>query len=383
VRSHSNRIRFDFPTVDYRPSNGTFLVDARHHVYPGKKSGQYMFKDRDKALAKAEEIAAFVADTQITAPNLPSSVLAKLESLGVCPYEILNRALAAHNSTAQITLLGQAHTEFLQFKESENIEPRSKRSVIKRVNHFVVHFRENTPLSAITLKQVEGYLNLTTSPGNFNTWRQHINAFYNFCVKKHRWISENPVDRIPFKKVRLEVETFSPPQIESLLRATYVLQAREGEMMRLYVVLGVFAGLRPEEAQRLRWEDINFEDECVVISKMRSKTSRPRVIPFEPNFKSWLNTIPRGSIGGVYNQKNHRNQFDRLLVAAGMKKSDWIQDGLRHTYGSARWLIDKDMYRLARHMGNSERVCIDHYLSTSMTKATAQALFAITPPADA
>ena len=273
-KTHPNRIRFDFPTVDYRPATDNYWVDARQHEYPGKKSGEYLLRDRDKALAKAEEIAALVADTQITTPNLPSSVLAKLESLGVCPYEILNRALAAHTSTAQITLLGQAHAEFLQFKESENIEPRSKLSVIKRVNHFVAHFGENTPLSAITLKQVEGYLNLTTSPGNFNTWRQHINAFYNFCVKKHRWIPENPVDRIPFKKVRLEVETFSPPQIESLLRATYVLQAREGEMMRLYVVLGVFAGLRPEEAQRLRWEDINFEDECVVISKMRSKTRR-------------------------------------------------------------------------------------------------------------
>jgi hypothetical protein len=110
-------------------------------------------RDRDKALAKAEEIAALVADTQITAPNLPSSVLAKLESLGVCPYEILKRALAAHSSTAQITLLGQAHTESLQFKESENIEPRSKRSVIKRVNHFVAHFVETTPRSAITCRR--------------------------------------------------------------------------------------------------------------------------------------------------------------------------------------------------------------------------------------
>jgi len=304
-----NRIRADFPTVDYLPATENFWIDARQFDYPGKKSGQYKFKDRYKALAKAEEIAALVADTQIIAPNLPSSVLAKLESLGVCPYEILNRALAAHSSTAQITLLGQAHTEFLQFKESENIEPRSKRSVIKRINHFVAHFGENTPLSAITLKQVEGYLNLTASAGNFNTWRQHVNAFYNFCVKKHRWISENPVDRIPFKKVRLEVETFSPPQIENLLHATYVLQAREGEMMRLYVVLGVFAGLRPEEAQRLRWEDINFEDECIVISKMRSKTSRPRVIPFEPNFKAWLNTITRGSTGPLGPLRSTSSEF--------------------------------------------------------------------------
>ena len=30
--------------------------------------------------------------------------------------------------------------------------------------------------------------------------------------------------------------------------------------------------------------------------------------------------------------------------------------------------------------GDSERVCVDHYLSTSMTKATAEALFAIMPP---
>jgi integrase/recombinase XerD len=359
------------------------LVDARQHDYPGKKSGQYMFKDRAKALAKAEEIATLVADTQSTVRNLPSSVLAKLEALGVCPYEILNRALAAHSDTSQIMLLGQAHTEFVRFKQSETIESRSKKSVIKRVNHFVSHFGENTPLNAISLKQLEGYLALTTSPGNFNTWRQHLNTFYNFCVKKHRWIPENPIDRIPFKKVRLEVETFSPWQITNLLRATFILPERESAMMRLYIILGVFAGLRPEEAQRLRWEDINAEDECIVISKMRSKTSRPRIIPFEANFKAWLNTIPRGMSGGVYNQKNHRNQFNRLLSAAGMRKSDWIQDGLRHTYGSARWLLDKDMYQLARQMGNSERVCVDHYLSTSMTKLTAQELFAIMPPTDA
>jgi hypothetical protein len=73
-----NRIRADFPTVDYLPATENFWIDARQFDYPGKKSGQYKFKDRDKALAKAEEIAALVADTQSTAPNLPSSVLAKL-----------------------------------------------------------------------------------------------------------------------------------------------------------------------------------------------------------------------------------------------------------------------------------------------------------------
>ncbi|MEI6872159.1 MAG: tyrosine-type recombinase/integrase, partial [Verrucomicrobiota bacterium] len=294
---------------------------------------------------------------------------------------ILENALAAHRSTARPTPLGEAHAEFVRFKESENIEFRTKRSVLKRINHFVGFFGEATPLPTINLKQVEDYLNITTSAGNFNTWRQHVNTFFNFCVKKHRWIQENPIDRIPLKKIRVDVETFGAPQIENLLRATYTLEDPEGAMMRLYVILGVFAGLRPEEAQRLRWEDINFEDDCIVISKMRSKTSRPRSIPFEPNFKKWLNTIPRENIGPVYNQKNHRNQFNRLMDAAGLEKSDWIQDGLRHTYGSARWLLDKDMYRLARQMGNSERVCIDHYLSTSMTKAAAQAIFAIQPPA--
>lgn len=94
--STPNRIRFDFPTVDYRPSTDTFLVDARQHDYPGKKSGQYKFKDRTKALERAEAIAALVADTVSIGSNLPSNVLAKLESIGICPYEILNKALASH-----------------------------------------------------------------------------------------------------------------------------------------------------------------------------------------------------------------------------------------------------------------------------------------------
>lgn len=59
----------------------------------------------------------------------------------------------------------------------------------------------------------------------------------------------------------------------------------------------------------------------------------------------------------------------------------WIQDGLRHTYGSARWLLDKDLAKLAKDMGNSPDVCSEYYLSTDMSKEMARAIFAIMPPA--
>jgi hypothetical protein len=52
-KSHPNRIRFDFPAVDYRSSTDNYWVDARQHEYPGKKSGEYLLRDRDKAFARA------------------------------------------------------------------------------------------------------------------------------------------------------------------------------------------------------------------------------------------------------------------------------------------------------------------------------------------
>jgi len=378
-----NRIRFEFPTVDYLPELGTFLVDARAQQYPGKKSGKYKIKDREKALAKADEIAALVGDTQTTtSQHIPSELIAECKARGLCHFELIRKGIAAYDDTTQKTLLGEAHAEFVRFKESSNLDPRSIRSVIKRINHFVAHFGAATPLPSISLKQLEEYLNLTRSAGNFNTWRQHVNTFLNFCVKKHRWISENAISRIAQKPTCIDVEIFTVPQIEKLLRATYTLDAAKSPMMRLYVILGVFAGLRPFEAERLLWEDICFEDECINISKKRTKTKRPRSIPFDSTFKAWLATIPRGTSGPVYNQKNHRNQLYQLRDAAQMSRDAWIQDGLRHTYGSARWLLDKDLDKLARHMGNSPNICVGYYLSTAMSKETARAIFAIMPPAE-
>ena len=372
--STSTRIRHEYPPVDYRPSADNYWIDARAKAYQGKTTGQYTFRDRHKALAKAEEIAALVADTQATtSQHIPSELIAECKARGLCHFELIRKGIAAYDNATHTTLLQEAHTEFVRFKETGNIEFRSIRSVLKRINHFIAHFGPATPLHSITLKQVEDYLHLTDSAGNFNTWRQHLNTLFNFCVKKHRWISDNPISRIAPKPTRIDVATFNAFQIENLLRATYTLNGTEGAMMRLYVILGVFAGLRPEEAQRLLWEDISFEDSCIVISKMRTKTKRPRSIPFNPSFKAWLDTIPQKNTGPVYNQKNHRNQFDRLLGAARVTRAEWIQDGLRHTYGSARWLLDKDLEKLARHMGNSARVCVNHYLSTAMSKDTARA----------
>lgn len=381
--STPNRIRFEFPPVDHLPALDAFLVDARAKDYPGKKGGKYQFKNREKALAKAEEIAALVADTQATnTEHMSSALIAECKARGLCHFSLIRKGITDHDSTHKIVLLKEAHALFTETTENSEREPRSIRSILKRINHFCAHFGAETAVSSLTLVQIEAYLNNAKSPGNFNTWRQHVNTFLNFCCTKHRWIPENHVSRISQKKTCIVVEAFTATQIQQLLNATYTLDGTKNAMMRLYVILGVFAGLRPFEAERLLWEDICFEDECISIHKKPTKIKRkPRIVPFTPALKAWLTTIPRCLSGPVYNQANHRNQLEALQEAAGMLGDAWIQDGLRHTYGSARWLLDKDLAKLAKDMGNSPDVCSEYYLSTDMSKEMARAIFAIMPPA--
>ena len=52
-------------------------------------------------------------------------------------------------------------------------------------------------------------------------------------------------------------------------------------MMRIWLALGAFAGIRPYEARRVEWEMILFDKNKMVIPKTKSKTSLPRTIPPE------------------------------------------------------------------------------------------------------
>ena len=366
-------IRDTFPPVSWYASQQCYLIDAR--ARGGKQSTRV---NRDDALALADQIAADYEAKGKAAFSDPSLHEDQLKALGTNPQEIIAQWLRAQRETSGAKPAGDAFNEFAEFKRKSMRAEVSRHSVVKHVRRFIAFVGQETPLSAITLKLVEQYLAHLRDAGNFNTWLQHVNTFLNFCFKKHGWITQNPASKIAKRPVVHVVTTWPPAQIESFLLATFTLNNKDGPMMRIWLALGAFAGIRPYEARRVTWEMIRFDKNKIALPASITKTKLPRTIPLAPNLKAWLLTCNPQPEGSVHPTQKHTEPFGRFKKAASINK--WKPDALRHTYGSAMFVLTDNLTEVANNLGNDVKITAKHYLCTTVTENTARALFAILPP---
>jgi hypothetical protein len=138
---------------------------------------------------------------------------------------------------------------------------------------------------------------------------------------------------------------------------------------RAWLALGAWAGLRPEEAAPTRtklrdgmrgvsWEDIDFKFNIIRISPETSKVDRPRIVPLTPALRSVL--LPLRSTGPVCASSPVE---DKTLLKLGKDIFDgrWPADCLRHSYGSYRNAILRNLPQVAEEMGTSVDMLHRHY----------------------
>jgi integrase len=159
-----------------------------------------------------------------------------------------------------------------------------------------------------------------------------------------RIISENPVARID--RLREPVPDVEPLTFEEVQR----LLAESSEWERSLLTVLCFAGLRPNEALALRWDDLDFERNQILI---RSSLSRYGLgEPKTPGSVRTIDMLPpvcnallaqrrRARLrsefafpnedGGPSDETNFRDRnWRRLLTRAGMRY--WPLYHCRHTY---------------------------------------------------
>lgn len=184
--------------------------------------------------------------------------------------------------------------------------------------------------------------------------------FFNWAVEaKH--IEFNPCSSTRIRHDdKEEVEICKNPQIEALLKAArgtaYAKQAVP------YILLGLYAGLRPTEAEHLTWDAMNFE-----TKQIRVKSYSVRYTPMSDDLTIALrHHAGEGEIIGPNWDKNWR----AVKRAAGFGSTwKYPHDGLRHTFASmwmARSLAGVPGYEGGRHrlasiMENSPDVIKKHY----------------------
>jgi integrase len=207
------------------------------------------------------------------------------------------------------------------------------------------------------------------TPAVRNAFLRNLRAVFNFGMKRG-WLESNPVSKLDFEKIKNgEVVTLSPAEAEALMRA-----AETDNDLVPYHALGLFAGVRPLELERLEWRHIDLVENHIEITPSVSKTGRRRIIDIEPNLKAWLSHYVARSgntEGKATPATNLRKKLRDIRKAAGL--TDWTQDVMRHSYASY-WLAQhEDINRLTLHMGHENPDMLwKHYHKASKRKDAAR-----------
>lgn len=204
--------------------------------------------------------------------------------------------------------------------------------------------------SDISRSECEEWLNETfaTSP-QFNKGRSFLHAIFEFALKRE-WLSSNPVKLIEKRKViEREIKPLSLLDTKRLIDSAK--KYGDSNCIAAAAIL-IYAGIRPREIRRLKWRDIDIEENTITIRPECSKTGGSRKVEICNSLKTFLSghiLPPESSVC----PKNWSRRWKKIRDFAGFKNT-WVQDVLRHTYASYHVKRFHDLPRLQINMGHRD-----------------------------
>jgi integrase/recombinase XerD len=215
-------------------------------------------------------------------------------------------------------------------------------------------------------------------PGGRNLVLRHLRAFFNYGIKKG-YLQENPVARLEFVEVeRKEVEIVPPAKVARMLAHAL----RHDLELLPFLVLGFFAGIRPEELRLLQWDDVDLAEKAITIRPEVSKTRRRRFPELSDNAVQWLKVYQfRGgkTEGPIVHLAEDALYEHRRLNREAAKVTHWPNSGMRHTFCSCWLAVNKDVNRLVLLSGHDSPDTMWRHYHRGITEAEAKQFWSIVP----
>lgn len=278
------------------------------------------------------------------------------------------RAGVRQASGAPRITLGDAVAECLLSKAKANLRPEYLERLRQCLEQFAAG-REAVQFASLTSGDLEEWMDRQKSVESRATWRSRLSTLFSWGVRRG-YVATNPVKSI--EGVRREQK---PPRILSVEECRQLLTvAREHRLGALHwVCLGLFAGIRPRELDRLNPSDVNLENSTVRIEAAASKVRERRIMPLEPVAVEWL------KVAGKWKpMSKHQRAADVIDLRHRMNWPVWPHDILRHTAASYLLAHHQDAGKVALWLGNSAGVLMRHYREL-VTVEEAKAWLALVP----
>lgn len=373
-----------------------FLVDLRGCKLKEGEARRPCFATRKEAKKKCADVAAEIKEKGQSAFDL--SARERLDAKDGLAL-LVNRCTLAeacrfwvkyHPDTGAVTY-GDMLAKYRGHLEAQKVRPATLAGLwrLERVGRSL----GKQAVAAISSNDLAAWLDgRELSPVNRNNYRRSLSALFNYAVGEGV-ASFNPLERVMVIKVEATPVTFwTAEQVRLLL---HTAEALKPELVPLLAILAL-AGLRPAEAEALRWESINLTEKIIRVEGATSKTRARRVVPIVDNLATWLLRYLK-TAGPIAPKPQTVRRWRERIVAATLlpdwrermaKRDDmtgaeiakaeltwekivadakkvrtelWPVDILRHSFAS-HWLASfHDENKLAAIMGNSPGIVHRHY----------------------
>jgi len=255
----------------------------------------------------------------------------------------------------------EACSEWLRYVEHDKQRAPSTLKDYRNVvnNCLLPEFGADTALEKITTDRIEAYRERLLAEGRLTrrSVQKVLVLLYGILkrAKRRKWISSNPaedVERVTVKRSG-DFNVLSPVEVEAVARAA------GSEQDAAIFTVAAFIGLRLGELRALRWRDVDFAKQTVLVRGSYThgrpgppKSGKVRSVPLIDQAARSLDELSRRElftgpddlvfctpVGEYVNDDRLRERFYAALEAAGLgdkRKGDdpMVFHDLRHTFGT-------------------------------------------------
>jgi integrase len=245
----------------------------------------------------------------------------------------------------------QLVNELVAAKKADGASRRHVNDLRSRLNIFAGKFNGQM-VATITSAEIDDWLrSLKVSAVTRNHYRRLIVLAFNFAVQRG-YAADNPAEKTAKAK-----EHSADIGILTVTQAARLLEGATPDILP-DIAIGLFAGLRRAEIERLDWSEIDFESGLIEVTAENSKTAQRRFVKMQPNLREWLRPVRKH--GGHITSDGFRKAFDQARMAAGIV--DWPSNALRHSFASYHLAHFKNAAETALELGHHDsRITFAHY----------------------
>jgi len=279
---------------------------------------------------------------------------------------------AENFKTVSPKTVAEAVAELLQSKKNYGAKERYLEDLEFRLGKFQDAFKVN--VNNITTTDLQTWLDgMKLSTQSYANNKRVAHLLFEYSIAKG-YALHNPAVKLQKVKIRNgKTEVFTPDEAAKMLGAV-------SEDFRPCLALGLFAGLRSAEIERLEWKDIDLVQRHIVVGADTAKTASRRIVPIEANLAAWLVLTPVNKRKGAV-WAFGRDWFNKSEQATAKDAGiSWKRNAMRHSFASYLMAKLKDAGRVAGYCGNSSAMIHKHYTELC-TVADATSFFGINPPA--